>query len=226
MYTRAVIRLAGVRKRYPGAREEVLGGIDLEIGRGEFVSLLGRSGSGKTTLLNLVGGLDSGFEGRLEVAGRDLCGLSDAELSRFRNRAVGHVFQSYHLLEHLSCGGNISLPGSFDRDGRTGDRRWAGRRVDELLTAVGLAGAAGRAVSTLSGGERQRVALARALFLEPEILLCDEPTGNLDQETGRQILALFARLTAEGVGLLIVTHDDAIARSADRVLTMREGRLV
>ncbi len=221
-----MIRLSGIRKRYPGADVEVLRGVELVVAEGEFVSVVGRSGTGKTTLLNLIGGLDSAFEGKLEVEGRALRTLPDAELSDFRNRRVGLVFQAYHLLDHLSCADNVALAFHFLRRGGGRGRGWARGRADELLEAVGLPGAGTRSASTLSGGERQRVALARALFLEPSILLCDEPTGNLDAATGHDVAELLRRVHAErGTTVIAATHDEAIAAAAGRVVELREGRL-
>jgi putative ABC transport system ATP-binding protein len=222
-----VIRLAGVRKRYRGAEVGVLCGVELEVADGEFVSVVGRSGSGKTTLLNLIGGLDTEFEGELEVDGKVLRGLADNELSAFRNRHVGYVFQAYHLLDHLSCGDNVAIAARFDRGGRgRGRAGWARRRADELLEAVGLAGAGRRSATTLSGGERQRVALARALFFEPHVLLCDEPTGNLDAETGHAVVELLKAAHSErGMTLIAATHDEAVAAAGGRTVELREGRL-
>jgi putative ABC transport system ATP-binding protein len=217
--------MQGVRKRYPGAGAEALRGIDLEIAEGDFASIVGRSGSGKTTLLNLIGGLDTSFEGEIEVGGGSLRGLPDAELAAFRNRRVGLVFQDSQLLDHLSCADNVALAAHFDRGGRR-DRAWLRRRADEVLEAVGLGGAGGRRASTLSGGERQRVALARALFLEPELLLCDEPTGNLDAETGAAVVDLIASLhAATRLTVVAATHDEAIAAAGCRVLELRDGAL-
>jgi putative ABC transport system ATP-binding protein len=217
--------MKGVRKRYPGAGVEVLRGVDLEIAAGEFASVVGRSGSGKTTLLNLVGGLDTSFEGEVEVGGGSLRGLPDAELAAFRNRRVGIVFQDSQLLDHLSCADNVALAAYFDRRGRR-DGAWLRRRADEVLEAVGLGGAAGLRASTLSGGERQRVALARALFLEPELLLCDEPTGNLDAETGAAVVDLIASLhAATRLTVVAATHDEAIAAAGSRILELRDGVL-
>ena len=221
-----MIRLSGIRKRYPGSDVEVLCGVDLEVAEADFVAVVGRSGTGKTTLLNLIGGLDSAFEGELEVEGRVLRALKDAELSDFRNRRVGLVFQAYHLLDHLSCADNVALAFHFARRGGGRGLGWARRRADELLEAVGLSGAGARSASTLSGGERQRVALARALFFEPSILLCDEPTGNLDAATGHDVVELLRRVHVErGTTVVAATHDEAIAAAAGRVVELRDGRL-
>jgi putative ABC transport system ATP-binding protein len=221
-----VIRLSGIRKRYPGSDVEVLCGVDLEVAEADFVAVIGRSGTGKTTLLNLIGGLDSAFEGELEVEGRVLRALPEAELSDFRNRRVGLVFQAYHLLDHLSCADNVALAFHFARRSGGRGRGWARRRADELLEAVGLPGAGPRSASTLSGGERQRVALARALFFEPSILLCDEPTGNLDAATGHDVVELLRKVHVErGTTVIAATHDEAIAAAAGRVVELRDGRL-
>jgi ABC-type lipoprotein export system ATPase subunit len=221
-----VIRLEKVHKRYPDAEIDVLHGVDLEIGDQDFVSVVGRSGVGKTTLLNLIGGLDSAFEGRVEVGGKDLRSLDDAGISAFRNTAVGYVFQAYHLLDHLSCRENVAVAALFARGDARRDTSEVRRRADEVLDIVGLGGAGRRRPSTLSGGERQRVALARALFHRPSILLCDEPTGNLDLETGREIVELLDALhRREGMTVLAATHDESIAAAGARVFRLRDGRL-
>ncbi|MCG6949667.1 MAG: ABC transporter ATP-binding protein [Acidobacteria bacterium] len=225
-YTPAVIILEGVRKRYPQADIDVLQGVDLKIEDGDFVSVVGRSGTGKTTLLNLIGGLDRSFEGVIEVAGRRLQSLDDADLSAFRNTVVGHVFQAYHLLDHLNCGENVALAALFARGQRRRDGSWVDRRAEELLEVVGLAGGAGRSPTTLSGGERQRVALARALFHDPAILLCDEPTGNLDLETGKEIVELLTDLRqSHDMTVVAATHDEAIAAAGSRVMRLHGGHL-
>jgi ABC-type lipoprotein export system ATPase subunit len=225
-YTSPVIRLENVRKRYPGADIDVLRGIDMTIEARDFVSIVGRSGSGKTTLLNLIGGLDRGFEGEVRVADRDLREFGDAEISGFRNRTVGFVFQAYHLLDHLTCRENVSLAALFTRGGSHRDASWVRSRADDLLDAVGLQGAGARRPSTLSGGERQRIAIARALFNRPQILLCDEPTGNLDTETGREVVDLLSVLHRKHeMTILAATHDEGIAAAGGRVLHMRDGLL-
>jgi len=219
-----VIRLEGVRKRYPGADFDVLRGIDLQLEAHAFVSVVGRSGSGKTTLLNLIGGLDGGYGGTITVGGRDLQSLDDAEISDHRNRTVGHVFQAYHLLDHLTCRENVAVAALFARGEMRRDGSWVRSRADEVLEIVGLGGAGRRRPSTLSGGERQRVALARALFHQPAVLLCDEPTGNLDVETGREIVDLLSALHRSGdMTVIAATHDEAIAAAGGRVLRLRNG---
>jgi ABC-type lipoprotein export system ATPase subunit len=220
-----VIRLEGVRKRYPGADIDVLSGIDLTIEANDFVSIVGRSGSGKTTLLNLIGGLDTTYDGSIAGNGGDLRSFADVELSELRNRMVGHVFQAYHLLDHLTCRENVSVAALFARGGMRRDASSVRRRAEEVLATVGLDGASRRRPSTLSGGERQRVALARALFHKPAVLLCDEPTGNLDIETGREIVELLSELhRKKNMTIIAATHDEMISAAGARVLRLRDGR--
>ncbi len=222
-----MIRLEGVRKRYPGADIDVLRGIDLTIDAHDFVSIVGRSGSGKTTLLNLIGGLDTAYEGTIEVEGRDLRSLDDSDVSTLRNRMVGHVFQAYHLLDHLPCGENVSVASLFARGEMRRDASWVKQRAEEVLATVGLPGSGRRRPTTLSGGERQRVALARALFHRPTILLCDEPTGNLDLETGHEIAELLTELHLNGdMTIIAATHDEMISGAGARVLRVHEGQFV
>jgi ABC-type lipoprotein export system ATPase subunit len=221
-----VIELKNIRKRYPGADFDVLAGIDLTVEANEFVSIVGRSGSGKTTLLNLVGGLDSDYAGVVEVDGRVLGDLGDAQLSQMRSRYVGHVFQAYYLLDHLSCEENVAVASLFARGEGQRDRSWVRRRAAEVLEKVGLGEAGRRRPTTLSGGERQRVALARALFHRPALLLCDEPTGNLDTETGAEIVDLLRTLHRnDEVTVIAATHDETIAAACGRVLRLRDGRI-
>jgi ABC-type lipoprotein export system ATPase subunit len=222
-----VIRLEGVCKRYPGADVDVLRGIELTVDAHDFISIVGRSGSGKTTLLNLIGGLDTAYDGTIELDGENLGSLEDGELSELRNRKVGHVFQAYHLLDHLSCRENVSVAALFARGKMRRDGTWVRQRADELLATVGLAGAGHRSPTTLSGGERQRVALARALFHRPAVLLCDEPTGNLDLETGREIVDLLTDLHSDGdMTIVAATHDEMISCAGARVLRVEGGRFV
>jgi putative ABC transport system ATP-binding protein len=185
------------------------------------LAITGPSGSGKSTLLGLIAGLDVPDAGRVVVAGRDLAALSDAERTRWRSRHLGVLFQSYRLLSTLTAAENIRLP--LDIAGTTG----AGARVDDLLAAVGLAGRADHLPAQLSGGEQQRVALARALANTPDLIVADEPTGNLDSSTGGQIAdLLFATVREHGAILVLVTHDQTLARRADRTIALRDGQVV
>ena len=221
-----MISISGLCKRYPGSEVDVFKGIDLEIAAGDFVSLVGRSGCGKSTLLNIVGGLDSGYEGKVSVEGRDLSSLGDGDLARYRRISVGFVFQAYHLLDHLSCAENVALAARFGHGGATRSADDCGRAA-EVLDLVGLPGSADRRPTRLSGGERQRVAIARALFNRPELLLLDEPTGNLDTATGTEILDLLSTLHRDlGMTILAATHDRAIEAAGRRLLRMSDGVLV
>jgi ABC-type lipoprotein export system ATPase subunit len=220
-----MIRLHGVGKSYPPDRR-VLRGIDMEVGEGEFVAIVGRSGSGKTTLLNIIGGLDSCYDGEVEAAGRVLGKLGDSELSDFRNTNVGFVFQAYHLLDHLRVIENVELPALFDRRRDALSAAALRRRSNEVLARIGLIDRAFAQPGELSGGERQRLALARALLHRPPLLLCDEPTGNLDTKTGAEVVELMREIHHDDHPTVVVaTHDDAIAESADRVLVLKGGLL-
>ncbi len=222
-----MIALRGVHKSYrrPHADGEVLDGLDLEVARGEQVAVVGRSGCGKTTLLNIIGGLDTDYSGVVEVGGVRLDRLRDRELAAYRSSTAGSVFQTFQLLEHLTCLENAILPAAFAR-GPASERRQARERGLELLAEVGLAGKAAELAGTLSGGEKQRLALARALFGRPPLLLCDEVTGNLDEESARALVALLDGIRRQGaVSLLVATHDPLLERGADRVLRLADGRL-
>ena len=222
-----MIRLRQVTKRYGTARadEQALVGIDLDIVAGEHVALLGPSGSGKTTLLNLIGGLDRAYEGTVSVNAIDLAPLSDGALARMRSSTIGFVFQHYGLLDHLSVVDNVMLPGAFCDDvART--RAESTARAMQLLERVGIAHKAAALPPKLSGGQRQRVAVARALFNHPKLLLCDEPTGSLDTNTGASVIRLLEALNAEGVTLVTVTHDARVASSARRIVRLEDGRVV
>jgi ABC-type lipoprotein export system ATPase subunit len=204
---------------------EVLRGIDLDIEEGELVAIIGPSGSGKTTLLHAIGGLDSDYTGTVEVDGKDLHALSDVELSNYRNRTVGFVFQHFYLLPHLTCLENVALPHVFTRAEPLEDDALHKRGM-EVLEQVDLVEKAQDPPTTLSGGQRQRIAIARALFNRPRLLLCDEPTGNLDSKLGASILGLFRDLNEQnGITVLIVTHDPNIAAAARRQILVADGRL-
>jgi len=224
-YTSQVIHISGLRKRYPGSEQDVLCGIDLEMAEGDFVSLVGRSGCGKSTLLNIVGGLDTDFEGKVVIDGRDLSSLSDRELANYRRRTVGIVFQAYHLLDHLSCAENVELPARFSRRDENGGTIPRSRAI-EVLELVGLNHLVDRRPTRLSGGERQRVAVARALFNHPRLLLLDEPTGNLDATTGDEVLSLLSDLHSRmNLTILAATHDTAIEAAGGRIVALSGGVL-
>ncbi|MDF1564779.1 MAG: ABC transporter ATP-binding protein [Deltaproteobacteria bacterium] len=220
-----MIRLSQVSKSYrDGAQERaVLDAVDLEVGSGDYLAILGRSGSGKSTLLNLIGALDSDFQGSASVAGSDLKALDDDGRSRLRAGEIGFVFQSFNLVPAMTALQNVVLGLWF---ARPDDPDAALReRAREMLAAVGLEAFADRRPDALSGGERQRVAIARALAARPRILLCDEPTGNLDEATGQKILDLFGELHAKGMTLVVATHEARVSERASRVLRLVEGRL-
>jgi putative ABC transport system ATP-binding protein len=219
-----IVRLRDVTKTYGigAATTQVLRGVSFDVDRGEFVALVGQSGSGKSTLLNVIGGLDQPDAGEVEVLGVDTLHSSDAKRAQLRNQSIGFVFQAFNLLDHLTVLGNVVLPASFARNSHDVEAR--GR---EALRRVGLSDFAKRRPGELSGGQKQRVAIARALFNAPTLLLCDEPTGNLDSETGRDVIDFFRELNAkDGVTLLIVTHERRVSSVAKRVIAMRDGMLV
>jgi len=199
----------------------VLDGIDLSIAQGEVVAIVGSSGSGKSTLLGLLAGLDRPSAGTISVLGRELSSLDEDQLALLRRGAIGFVFQSFQLLPNLTARENVLLPLELTRAPD------AAARCDDLLARVGLAARGHHYPSQLSGGEQQRVALARAFAPRPRILLADEPTGNLDADTGERVLSLLLSLRSEaGSTLLLVTHDPRVAERADRVLSLERGRLV
>jgi ABC-type lipoprotein export system ATPase subunit len=218
-----VVAADGLVKTYGEGRaaRRVLDGASLRVEAGEVVAILGRSGSGKSTLLHLLGGLDRPEAGRIEVAGERVTGASERALSRLRRRRVGFVFQFFHLLPELSGEANVLLAGRV-RDARPD----AAARGRELIDRLGLRPVAGSLPHQLSGGEQQRFAIARALVNDPALLLADEPTGNLDAEAGAEVLALLRAGASEGRAVVLVTHESAAAGIADRVLALRDGRLV
>jgi predicted ABC-type transport system involved in lysophospholipase L1 biosynthesis ATPase subunit len=214
----------GVSKTYELGRRslKVLRGLNLTVERGEFLALRGASGAGKSTLLHLLGGLDTPNAGEIWFAGQNLASLSNGELARFRRTRVGFVFQSYHLLPELSALENVCLPARVARTA-AGDAEQRGR---DLLGRVGLAERVEHRPYELSGGEQQRVAIARALINAPELLLADEPTGNLDSHTGGEIIDLLCSLRAESqTTLVIATHDAKIAARAPKVVELVDGQI-
>ncbi len=220
----AIIQFKSVSKSYQmgGSTAKILREADFEVEQGEFVAVVGTSGSGKSTLLNIIGGLDRIYRGEVKVTGQDLARLSDSQISNLRNEKVGFIFQHFNLLEHLSCLENVALPSMFSRRAVADSLS----RARAALERVGMAQRADALPGNLSGGQKQRVAIARALFNNPPLLLCDEPTGNLDAKTGQQIIDLFRALNEEEqITLIIVTHESRVSVAAHRILQLEEGRL-
>jgi putative ABC transport system ATP-binding protein len=224
MTERNAIVLKAISKNYRNAALDVqaLRGISLTIARGEYVAIMGPSGSGKSTLMNVLGCLDRPSSGSFALDGIDVARLGDNELSRIRLRKLGFIFQGFNLLTHMDALNNVELPLLYA--GVSKERRTA--IALERLRAVGLAHRSGHKPSELSGGQQQRVAIARALVNDPAILLADEPTGNLDSQTSIEILDLFTKLHDAGRTILLVTHDDEVARHAERVIRLRDGLIV
>jgi putative ABC transport system ATP-binding protein len=218
-----IVEACDVRRTYVRGSTEVhaVRGVSLEVSAGEYLAVLGLSGSGKSTLLNLLGGIDLPTSGSVRLIGNETREMRDRDLTRLRLEKVGFVFQRFHLLPALTAAENVELP--MAEAGLAAERRR--RRTAELLDYVGLGHRIDHKPGELSGGEMQRVAIARALANEPVIILADEPTGELDRETGAEIAALFARLNRAGTALVIVTHDPALARAASVVRHMRDGQL-
>jgi putative ABC transport system ATP-binding protein len=219
-----LIQIRDLRKTYHMGSTDVyaLRGVNLEVDYGEFVAIMGASGSGKSTMLHLLGCLDRPTSGTYRLAGREVASLSDAELSRVRNRQIGFVFQAFNLIAQHSVLENVELPLIYKGVGR-GSRR---EKSLELLRQVGLAKKIWHRPRELSGGEMQRVAIARALAIEPPLLLADEPTGNLDSRTGEEIMKLFIDLYQRGTTILLVTHSREIADYTNRVIEMKDGQII
>jgi putative ABC transport system ATP-binding protein len=218
-----VLVVSGVRKTYDAETAPVraLRGVDLVVRTGEFVALMGPSGSGKSTLLHLVAGLDTADDGHIRLAGHEVTDLDEDALARMRRRNVGMVFQFFNLLDTISVHQNVALAALVGGL----SRRAADARAHALLDMLGLLDKTSSAPAGLSGGQRQRLAIARALANEPTLLLADEPTGALDTQGGREVLALLGRLHAQGQSVLLVTHSDEVAAAADRVVHLRDGRI-
>jgi ABC-type lipoprotein export system ATPase subunit len=217
-----VVRASGLVKAYGAgaARRRVLDGADLEVAAGELVAVVGPSGSGKSTLLHVLGGLDRLDAGTIEVAGTPVHRLGERALTRLRRDQIGLVFQAFHLVPELTGAENVVLPARANGGGAAG-----AARARALIERLGLAEAAGRRPAELSGGEQQRLAIARALVNEPALVLADEPTGNLDDESGAGVLALLRSVAAGGRAVVLVTHDPRAGAVADRTLRLVEGRL-
>ena len=212
-------RIQGIQKSFGAgdSRVDVLKGLDLDIERGEFCVLLGPSGSGKSTLLNIIGGIDSADEGNLVIDGERLADMSEKNLSLYRRKHLGYIFQMYNLIPNLTVRENIEV-GAYLSD--------KALDTDEILNTLGLSDHADKKPNQLSGGQQQRTSIGRALIKNPDILLCDEPTGALDYNTSKDILKLIEDVNKKyGNTIIIVTHNDAIKNMADRVITLRDGRI-
>lgn len=221
---KVLIRLKDIKRIYKIGSEQIhaLDGLNLEIRENEYVSVMGHSGSGKSTLMNLIGCLDRASSGDYELDGYDTTKMSNTALARVRNEKIGFVFQSFELLPKLNALKNVELPLIYARNG-SWSRHEKARKV---LERVGLSDRMQHRPNQLSGGEKQRVALARALINNPSILLADEPTGNLDSKTSREILALFDRLHKEGQTIIMVTHESDVACHAKRIVRMLDGKVI
>jgi putative ABC transport system ATP-binding protein len=221
----SVIRIESVTKDYYMGRNAVhaLRGVDLRVGRGEMITIMGASGSGKSTLMNVLGCLDVPTSGDYYLDGVHVNDLSHNELAELRNRKLGFVFQGFNLLARTTALENVELPLLYDRSGRQRDTR---ALATAALERVGLGDRLDHQPSELSGGQQQRVAIARALVSEPTVVLADEPTGNLDSHTSVEIMALFQELNEQGITILLVTHEHDIARYAKREVEVRDGRII
>jgi putative ABC transport system ATP-binding protein len=218
----AVVELSGVHKTYEmGGTVEALGGVSLSLSAGSYTAVMGPSGSGKSTMLNLIGALDTPTAGRVVVAGEDVSGSGQRARAALRGTEIGFVFQTFNLLARLTAVENVGLPLVFAGVSRRARRE----RARELLADVGLGDRTDHHPTELSGGQRQRVAIARALVADPALVLADEPTGNVDTETGSRVLDVFDRLHAAGNTVLLVTHERHVAERAERIVHVRDGQL-
>ena len=216
-----VIKIRNIIRDFPLGQEvvKVLKGIDLDIERGEYVALMGPSGSGKSTLMNLLGCLDTPTGGTYELNGKDVSNMSDDELAEIRNKEIGFVFQTFNLLPRTTALENVALPMVYAGASKSQRKN----RAEEVLTDVGLADRMDHKPNQLSGGQRQRVAVGRALVNKPSIILADEPTGNLDSITSLEIMGLFDEIHKQGNTVIIVTHEEEVAKHAHRVIRLRDG---
>jgi putative ABC transport system ATP-binding protein len=220
---RPIIHLQDVKRVYKVGVERIhaLDGINLELHDNEYIAVMGASGSGKSTLMNVLGCLDRATSGHYALDGQDTTRMSDAALAHVRNERIGFVFQSFELLGQLSALKNVEMPLIYSKDGWWSRRK----RAKKVLDRVGLGGRVKHRPNQLSGGEKQRVAIARALVCEPSILMADEPTGNLDSKTSESIMSLFDKLHREGQTIILVTHEEHVARHARRIIRMRDGKI-
>ncbi len=220
--TDAVVSTRNARRTYYlGEPVHALDGVSLSLPEGSFTAVMGPSGSGKSTLMNLLGCLDTPDEGDVEIDGQPVAGLSGAERARLRGTEIGFIFQTFNLMPRLTAAENATLPMVFNKDVGVGRRE----RAEQLLTRVGLGDRLDHDPTELSGGQRQRVAIARALVNEPSLVLADEPTGNLDTDTGAEIMDLFEALHDEGRTILMVTHERQIAEHAERIVHLVDGQI-
>jgi len=220
---KTVLDIENVSKSYKLGKIEVpvLNDINLTVNEGEFAAIMGPSGSGKSTLMNLIGCLDRPTSGRISIAGMDISKLSDIELARIRGKRIGFVFQTFNLISRFTAQKNVELPMVYqDVPGKRREKR-----AKELIEMLGLGERARHKPAELSGGQRQRVAIARALANEPEIILADEPTGNLDSKTGQEIMQIFDKIHSEGRTILMVTHDRELADNCDRIIRLKDGKI-
>ena len=216
-----MIKLTGIRKSF--GKLEVLKGIDLQINEGEFVSIVGASGAGKTTLLQIIGTLDTAHEGEVVINGTNIKKLSDKELSAFRNKQLGFVFQFHQLLPEFTALENVCIPGYIAKR----NNKEVEAKAKELLTKLGLQDRFHHKPNELSGGEKQRVAVARALINDPKLILADEPSGSLDSENKKELHSLLRKLCDDyGLTILLVTHDNELAETSDRIIEMKDGVIV
>tara|TARA_B100000925_G_scaffold108265_1_gene79852 strand:- start:401 stop:1078 length:678 start_codon:yes stop_codon:yes gene_type:complete len=216
-----IIKTESLTKHYQVGSEnvEALKGINLSVERGEFISIMGPSGSGKTTLMNIIGCLDTPTDGKYFLNNKSVSELSDDELAHIRNDEIGFVFQSFHLLARNSALENVMLPLKYAGE----NKKNAITRSNEALDKVGLSDRSSHSPSELSGGQQQRVAIARALVNKPSILFADEPTGNLDSKTGEDVMNLFKELNNNGQTIILITHEDSIAKQSNRIITIMDG---
>lgn len=221
----AVIKLENVKKMYTIGEKGfwALKGLNLQIEKGEFISIVGKSGSGKSTLLNLLGGIDSPTEGRIIVNGKEINGLGENQLSRFRGENIGFVFQFFQLMPTLTVLENVIMPMDFSKRIPASKRK---ERAKSLLVKVGMGSHIDKFPAALSGGEQQRVAIARALANDPDIIFADEPTGNLDSNTSEDIFKLLKALSADGKSIIMVTHNNELAERCGRTIRISDGRII
>lgn len=218
-----LLNTVGLTKQYGDgeARVTALDHVSLSIEKGEFVSVMGASGSGKSTLLNLLGGLDNPTEGEVLYHGRNIFGMDDSALAKFRLKTIGFIFQAYNLIPELTVRENILVPKEIARE------KADEGKFTEIVESLGLVDRLGHRPAQLSGGQQQRVAIARALINQPEILLCDEPTGNLDQKSGENVMRILKTLNAErGITVLMITHDENLAGKSERTVLISDGKII